>query len=702
MSDITDVELEVLESQSGHDLLEEPVDSHGITDLTPDAPDDHGVLLAPDIEPKDMTSEPGRAATRVVTPAVPYPGYRTGHSIDLMSLDGGTSLPGDPRDFKVLSIGCWMEDGFFAEQLPWHYLVFACESQSETHVGELFVRVGLIGWNVSDRMPRLRVDVAGSSAALKSGRTQLLADFLLESHMTDQSDLNLRLVGELLHTPFSRWNPPNDRRFVKIYYGRMRDLYRLPLNTLDTAVDTIHTSSWDNLLRQEDGSTLPGDLHEYKISRLSVWCQPPTTWTSLREYLLIDAYAPAEFTSSKIYLRVGQSRWGRSPIKPAPIVHLSQSERSLTTNLDLVSTLPISGNDEGRAILSLKLLQDTMWAVYHEAPAVALLLPHWRFAYGCYAHVWRLLRFGRLRAAPFTSQPPSPGVRQDLLSRTGGNTIPGDPANAKIIRVSYWEQRGFMKPSYVIVESEAEVNGQSTRLYLRVQEEEAVGWLGRMDMTVSVATSEDVLTQNSKRVADIIINQRPGLNFLNLRVLGNVMNGVCDGHTGVLSRVFARRQLASICFHHLMARQLTGRDDSVVESPSTPIGGRIGRLEDLLSTDGGISLPADPRRIKLLSVTWYKKYGISNWRHEYLVFGCGYSSDMGGRKLYVRVERSKDAWTTTTPEPWILVADSIDTITSKSYAIAAFFMDNETTQNPEVNLKLVGELLRIVNDVAPR
>ncbi|KAG8859711.1 hypothetical protein FRB96_004285 [Tulasnella sp. 330] len=692
-----------LESQRGRDpnsswsvLLSNgtsPPHSGRVTNLLSDSVDP----LALTIEPNGLTSDRGSSAmTRLGAPAVPYAGFRVGNASDLLVPDGGRSLPGDPRDFKVLSVSrCWA-GGYLPVHRPWHFLVFECESKTEPYGRRLFVRIGL-----SRRGIGVRLDVAGSLKAFSNGRNRQLAYLPLKSHTTGQSDPNLQSIGELLHAPFPWWNSPNDEQFAKIQYKRIKDLYTAPSTPLDPVVDAVHMVPWEDLLREDNDSVLSGDLDEYEISRLSIWCQPATLWSPSQEYLVIEAHTSTSLTSSKIYLRVGQSKWGRSRLKPTPVVHLGLSERSLTTNRDLISTFPIAGGEDHPVAFSLRILQDTMLAMQGEAPAIDWWFTRWRFAQVCYQRLLRLHILGQPHETLYATQPSSLESHHDQISPLGGDTVPGYPVNAKIIWISCWRQRNSRKTKYLVVESVMKEAGQLKRLHLRVQEEEGTGWFSRMNMIVRVATPEDVRTQSSKMLTSVSISQQPGLNFINLHTLENILKEVCDGYSkaGLMSRMLMRGKLTRTCFRQLMARQMSSLDDTVTEPTTTPEYGRIGLLRDLMSTDGGISLPADPRTIKLTSVTWYKEYGVSNWMHEYLVLGCNYPSDAGTQKFHVRLERSKDTWTT--PEPWIRVADSIDTLTSGSYPVAAFFMEDDRVSSPETSLRVVGELLEIVNQVAP-
>ncbi|KAG9010559.1 hypothetical protein FRB93_003827 [Tulasnella sp. JGI-2019a] len=105
---------------------------------------------------------------------------------------------------------------------------------------------------------------------------------------------------------------------------------------------------------------------------------------------------------------------------------------------------------------------------------------------------------------------PSPAVRYtgwrygrifDLLSATGGVSIPGNPHDFKIVRVTWWTERRGLKHEYLVLETHVRKSGTLSRLFIRIERHK---WLWRStvpDDSIRVAAKEDDLTEGSSLFA---------------------------------------------------------------------------------------------------------------------------------------------------------------------------------------------------------
>ncbi|KAG8872250.1 hypothetical protein FRB97_007825 [Tulasnella sp. 331] len=114
-----------------------------------------------------------------------------------------------------------------------------------------------------------------------------------------------------------------------------------------------------------------------------------------------------------------------------------------------------------------------------------------------------------------------------LLSTSGGDTIPGDPRTYKIVYVGWWQERDMLAHNYVVVEAETRATTPPERIFVRVERDKAGWWRlrGRNLLNeIMTARSEHVLTVNSFRVIfftlDVDFTHR---HEYNLQLLGRLL-----------------------------------------------------------------------------------------------------------------------------------------------------------------------------------
>ncbi|KAG8845898.1 hypothetical protein FRB96_002228 [Tulasnella sp. 330] len=60
-----------------------------------------------------------------------------------------------------------------------------------------------------------------------------------------------------------------------------------------------------------------------------------------------------------------------------------------------------------------------------------------------------------------------------LLTSSGGGTVPGDPGDDNIVYVSLWQERDIWAHNYVVVEAETRATTPAERIFVRAKRDKA-------------------------------------------------------------------------------------------------------------------------------------------------------------------------------------------------------------------------------------
>ncbi|KAG9003626.1 hypothetical protein FRB94_003015 [Tulasnella sp. JGI-2019a] len=143
------------------------------------------------------------------------------------------------------------------------------------------------------------------------------------------------------------------------------------------------------------------------------------------------------------------------------------------------------------------------------------------------------------------------------------------------------------------------------------------------------------------------------------------------------------------------------QDSTNFPSPAVRYTGwRYGRIFDLLSATGGVSIPGNPHDFKIVRVTWWtERRGL---KHEYLVLETHVRKSGTLSRLFIRIERHKWLWRSTVPDDSIRVAAKEDDLTEGSSLFAMFTVHNSVVDDASYyTLATLGFLLEVVSQSAP-
>ncbi|KAG9025398.1 hypothetical protein FRB95_010217 [Tulasnella sp. JGI-2019a] len=146
------------------------------------------------------------------------------------------------------------------------------------------------------------------------------------------------------------------------------------------------------------------------------------------------------------------------------------------------------------------------------------------------------------------------GKSSDLRSATGGISIPGNPHDFKVIRVTWWKERSGLRHEYLVLETEIRgIESSLSRLFVRIERHKWLWTSSVPDDDIRVAAKEEDLSENSAAIAILTIrNLVEDSSYYTLASIGLLLEEVSRSAPRYRLLTFNCFWLAEICFECIL------------------------------------------------------------------------------------------------------------------------------------------------------